>query len=337
MKHEVYDFKIRPAKILPSYLAYAIGIFLSPLKFRKIKPDLILAYDIESGIAAILIKFIYRLPFVFHFIDDYSLITGYDKKRLRYQIVRRMERIIPRIADLVVVLGVEMKNFCLDLGVPEEKLRIVANGVNNKMFRPEKKDGSVKERFGLKESKIVLFVGKINRYYQLDKVLKAASLVLAELPDTKFLFVGDGDSLDFLKNFSQDLGINNSVVFTGFRPPEEIPEIINLADVCIFSLACGTALAVLEYMACGKSVVLPEGNGPKMGVSKEIIPKDCILRVENSPKSFAQGIIFFLRNEKMAKEMGKKARELVVKLYDWDILAKKYEEAFEHVLSAGKK
>jgi len=64
----------------------------------------------------------------------------------------------------------------------------------------------------------------------------------------------------------------------------------------------------------------------------EIIPKDCVLLTENSPKGFAKGITFLLDNPEIGKEMGERAREKVVKFNDWDILAQKYEEALEEVL-----
>ncbi|MBU1486965.1 glycosyltransferase family 4 protein [bacterium] len=136
-----------------------------------------------------------------------------------------------------------------------------------------------------------------------------------------------------LKGLSKDLGIGDSVVFAGLRPPEEIPKIINLSEVCLFPLPDSSALAIFEYMACARPVVLPTGGTNKMSISKEMLPEDCLLQVESSPEEFAAGINSLLNNKIMASEIGQKARDLVVRLYDWDDLARRYQKALEEVLN----
>lgn len=107
---------------------------------------------------------------------------------------------------------------------------------------------------------------------------------------------------------------------------------INLSDVCVFPLPDDGALAIFEYMACAKAVVLPRGGTRKLEISDKIIPKDCALLVESSPEGFARGIKLLLSDEKLGEEMGRKARERVVRLHDWDTLAKKYEKVLRQVL-----
>ena len=69
-----------------------------------------------------------------------------------------------------------------------------------------------------------------------------------------------------------------------------------------------------------------------MGISGRIISEDITLQVEGSPDGFTNGIIFLLKNEEVGKEMGRKAREKVVRLHDWDIIAHKYQEALKRAL-----
>ena len=69
-----------------------------------------------------------------------------------------------------------------------------------------------------------------------------------------------------------------------------------------------------------------------MGISQKIIPDDCVLTVDATPEAFAQGITSLLNNEKSGQEMGKKAREWVVRSHDWDRLAMTYESALKKAL-----
>ena len=338
MGHEVESFAIHPPRIPNTYLAYGSGITLSPFRFRHRKPDLLLADDLESGLAAALISTIFKIPFVFDFIDDYSLIANYEGRRLRYHVLKFLERVIPVRAHFVIVVTPQIKKFCLDLGIPDKKLRVIPNGVDAEQFKPKSDDDATRKRFNVKDNKAVLFLGKINRYYNLEFVLKAIPYVLKDFPHTKFLFVGDGDYLNHLKELSHRLKIEEAVIFTGFLPPEEIPNIINLCDICVFSLPNDGALVIFEYMACAKPSVLPAGGGTKKtGISRQIIPDDCALKVENSPEGFAQGIHFLLKNKEFGERMGRLAREKVVSFHDWGMLAEEYEKTLTEFLHSSPK
>jgi len=332
MGHEVESLVINPLRIPNLYLAYGLGMAFSPFRFRKVKPDLILADNLESSIAAVLIKSIFKIPFVFNFVDDYSLIASYEGRMLRYQALKHLEKVIPELADLVIVVDPQKEQFCLDIGIPEQKLRMVPNGVDTKRFEPGIDNTTTRKELNLNGNKVVLFVGKINKYYNLEVLLKAIPYVLKGFPNTKFLFIGDGNDLNHLKELTHKLKVEAAVIFTGFLPVEEIPKIINLSNVCFYPLPNDGALAIFECMACAKPLVLPRGGTNKMGISEEIIPQDCALQVDGSPEGFAQGINFLLSNEEIGKEMGTKARERAVRLHDWNTLAKKYEKALKEVL-----
>lgn len=336
MGHEVDILVINPLKISNLYLAYGLGILFLPFqfqkKFRNVKPDLILTDNLESSMAAVLIKSIFKIPFVFNFIDDYSLIASYERRFLRYRILEYLEKVIPKLADLVITVNPQITKFCFDLGIPKQKLRMIPNGVDTDQFKPGIYCDGIQKELNSKDDKVVLFVGKINKYYGLDKILLAIPQVLKEFPKTKFIFVGDGDDIANLKELSRKQKVEKSVVFTGFRQSDEVPKIINLSDVCVFPIPVCSALAVFEYMACAKPVVLSRGGSKKMGISEEIIPEDSALQVDGTPEGFAQGLNFLLRNEEVGRQMGKKARNRVVRLHNWDILAHKYLEALKEVL-----
>ena len=263
MGHDVESFVINPLRIPNHYLAYGLGVAISPFRFGKMKPDLILADDLESSLAAVFIRSIFRVPFVFDFIDDYTLIARYDERVIRYHILRYLERKIPVLADLVIVATPQIRKFCREEGIPEKKLRLIPNGVDTERFKPGVDDGAMRKRFHLKDNKVILFVGKINKYYNLEVIFRAIPDVLKDFPDTKFLFVGDGNYLDHLRALSHKLKIEEAVIFTGFLPPEEIPAITSPSTLCVFSLPNDGALAIYEYLACAKPLVLPRGGRRK--------------------------------------------------------------------------
>jgi glycosyltransferase involved in cell wall biosynthesis len=331
----VEQFCIRPVRTPNVYLSYGLGIVLSPLRFRNRGFDALLTDNIESAVAAVMMKWLFGIPFVFEFIDDYGLIASYSQRRLksmRVFLLRCFESLIPRLADMVIVKGEKMKQFCLETGVPERKLKIIPDGIDLDLFRPDRRNTTLKDRLHLAGAKIVLFRGKLNRYYRVNVILEAVPVVLERFPTAKFIFVGDGDDFRNLKCLAQQLEIEGSVVFTGFVPQEQLPHYINMADVCLCSLPVSTALSLLEYGACGRPVIMPRGGTKIVGTSHELIKKDCVVLVEHSPEGFASGINFLLENANVALEMGRRAREHIVLSYGWRTIAQVYEEVLQDVL-----
>lgn len=324
MGHEVEELEIKPVGVAWPYLSYSIGALLSLFKFREMRADIIIADNMECSLLAVLIKRLFGTPFVFDFIDDYSKIIEYDGQNLRQALAKRLERIVPKLADTVIAVDPEKETFCRGLGVAPEKVVMVPNGCDSDMFKPQEKDLSLAQELGVHSKKVVTFVGKLNSYYELDAVIKAIPQVVSQVPELKVLFVGEGKDLGALQRLVRELRVEDLVSFAGPYSHEEIPRIINLSDVCILPIPAGSALVLYEYMACEKPVIAPKGGTEKMGVSRELFPDECVLRVEKTPHGFAQGMIYLLENRDAALRMGQEARKMVSTSFTWDTLSRAY-------------
>jgi glycosyltransferase involved in cell wall biosynthesis len=329
---DVMPLDIRPARVPNHYLAYGLGIVLAPWRFRRVKADVVLADDLESGLAAVLLKFIYRVPLVFNFLDDYALIASYEGRGLRSRVLAFLEKAVPRLADGVIVVDTPKERFFQAAGLPSRKIKLVANGADLDAFGPASGDRRLRSKLGLGTARTVLFVGKMNRYYELGTVVRAIPSVVERFPRTKFVFVGDGDDRASLQESARRLGVERSTVFAGFQPAADIPRIINLADVCVFPLPDSSALAIFEYMACAKAVVLPDDGTAKMAIPRDMIPENCAVQVPATPEGFARGILDLLEDPNKARRIGANARKLVVRRYDWNILARQFRAALTDFL-----
>lgn len=329
MGHEVEELEITPWKTRWLYLSYLVGMLGAFRKFRNVRPSVIVTEDLESSLLAICIKLVFRTPFVFDFMDDYSRIVKHDGQSLRYLLARWLERVVPRIADCIIVADTTKMDFCLRSGIPREKLFLIPNGYDDEIFKPSGGDSALAATLGIGLHNTIVFVGKLNSYYNIEVIIKSMKLVTSIIPDAQLVLVGEGKHLLHLQALSRKLSVNHCVRFVGSYPHPDIPKIINLSDVCILPLPAASALILYEYMGCGKAVVAPRGGTDKMGIPEEMFPEDCLLKVDNSPEGFAEGIIHLLHNKDIAAKMGLKAMEMVSKYYKWNSLSGRYMKVLE--------
>jgi glycosyltransferase involved in cell wall biosynthesis len=333
--HTIVRHQLTPVRISSKYLSYGIGAIFSIARFNKSVCDVLVADNIESAAAAMLIKIIYGTPFVFDMIDDYSAITRHDGFRMRHMLIRMFEKMLPRLADAVIVVDEHKRRYSLKLGVQKEKIAFIPVGTDTGQFCPDLQPVDPLGQDTPGNNRIVLYAGKINKYYCHETIIEAVPHVLSKFPDVKFVFIGEGDNVRKLKDLCRILKIDDSVVFTGFKKPEEIPSFIAAADICVFPLPDSSALAIYEYMACGKPAVVPGESNEKMGINDDIIPSDCIAKAENSPQGFAETINRLLSDSRLQESIGRKARQFA-EAFDWNDLTSRYETALDSVVKDGK-
>ncbi len=336
MGHDVEELEITPWKTRWLYLSYLVGMVRAFIRFRKIRPAVIVTEDIESSFLGIFIKMVFRTPFVFDFIDDYSRIIRYDGQSLRYLMARWLEKVVPRMADCVIVADSAKLAFCLGIGVPREKLFLIPNGYNPDIFKPDSKDAVFAAKLGIDPQNVIVFVGKLNRYYNLEVIIESMRRVISVVPNAQLVLVGEGNHMQQLQTLCRDLGVTHCVQFVGSHAHTDIPKVINLSDICVLPLPAGSALILYEYMGCGKAVVAPKGGTEKMGIPEEMFPEDCLLRVENTPDGFAEGILHLLNNRDVASKIGTKAREMVARSHTWESLSRQYMKVLQKTASGGR-
>lgn len=110
------------------------------------------------------------------------------------------------------------------------------------------------------EAPLVGTVANFKAHKGYDVLLRAVIQVRKAIPEVRFVFAGVGPMEDQLKEQATSLGLNETVVFAGFR--EDVPRL--MASLDAFTLASrqeGLAIALLEALAVGKPVVVTDVGG----------------------------------------------------------------------------
>jgi D-inositol-3-phosphate glycosyltransferase len=221
-----------------------------------------------------------------------------------------------------IIVATENEKFDLAryYGAEPEKIGVVPCGVNMELFQPVDKT-LARQKLGLNDEKILLFVGRIDPLKGIDNLIKTIPL-LKNYPNLKLVVVGGDENsraeLEGLKKLAEELNIRESVDFRGLVKQEQLPYFYSAADVCVVpSYYESFGMVPLEALACGTPVVATD-----VGDLKHIIRQGetgCIV-ADNSPENLAAGIASILNQPSPDIESTLAVRASVSR-WDWANIA----------------
>jgi glycosyltransferase involved in cell wall biosynthesis len=239
-----------------------------------------------------------------------ALIRSYELTLGRY-IVRR--------SDHVTCVSHAVAEHARHIGGHSTPVTVIPNGVDASLFHPRPERN--------KSGETVLFVGRLVPNKGPETLIQAAPLVLAQHPKAQFLMVGDGPLRARLEGQARKLGLGEAVQFLGIR--KDVPQLMREAALLVRPSSLeGMPLVVLEAMASAIPVVTtPVGGTPELvtdGVHGILVPV-------GSSTALAQAIVRLLDDRPLAREMGRRGRELVKDGYTWDAVVDQTERAYNEV------
>ncbi|HEX9262302.1 MAG TPA: glycosyltransferase family 4 protein, partial [Candidatus Bathyarchaeia archaeon] len=128
----------------------------------------------------------------------------------------KLEAESARAADFVAAVSKYSAKRATQLyNVDETKIRVAPNGVDPDRFKPAQNEEALRERFGLEQNKVVLFVGRLIPRKGLHFLVNTASQIVKELENVKFVLVGDGPLRAHLESSLAALGLSKHFLFLG--------------------------------------------------------------------------------------------------------------------------
>ncbi len=171
--------------------------------------------------------------------------------------------------------------------------------------------------------------------YGIDILIKAFKIVVQRNPcvDVELIIVGDGPNRIEYEELVIKLGLEKKVRFEGKVLNEKLPEYYNRFSLSVFASVLNSesfGVVAVEAMACECPVITSDADGftevVKDGETGLIIPKRDV-------EATANAIQRFIDHPELREEMGKKGRERVLELYDWeknvDTMIKIYNRIYE--------
>lgn len=177
--------------------------------------------------------------------------------------------------------------------------------------------------------KTLLYMGRVSYEKSIDQVIKAAHIVKKTIPNIKLIIVGDGPEKENLIKLSEDLGLQNNIVFTGFIYGDELIKTLQTGDIFLSgSKSENMPLAVLECMAIGLPILSVSSLGMVEIVKDN---ENGFLLSPDNPEEMAEKINELLNDSQKLENFSKKSRELSLLYSDTDY-AKKLIKIYEKLI-----
>ena len=304
---------------------YIIGILRLAYLMKKMQIDIVHTHLYRANIAGRIAAKLAGVPVIIaneHNIDSWKKFPQ-----------KLNDRVLAGITNKIIVVSNAVKDFYINkIGIPEDKITTIYNGVDIPKFQIHVDINKKKKEFGIKSSeKIITIIGRLHQQKGHCYFLKAAQIIVKKKPNVKFLIVGDGPLGSQLRDMSNDLKISKNVIFAGLR--NDIPQILAMSDISVLtSLREGFSITVLESMAAGKPVI-----ATNVGGNSEIIEhgKTGFIIQPKSPEDMALYSLNLINNQELAKRMGQEAEKRVLN-FSIDRMVEKTENLYKFLIHSVK-
>lgn len=308
-------------------------------------PDVVIATSPQLlvGAAGLFISRVRSLPFVFEVRDLWpeSLVAvgQTTSDSLVYSLLERLSRLLYKRADHIVVDGEHKRSVLMDLGVSQDKIDTVRNGVADEFcLDPASAEtrrirDDVRMQYGWTGRFIAMYSGTIGMAHGLETILMVADR-LRNYPELVFVILGEGADKEKLIQRVNQLSLPN-VAYLGKQPRDRIPAYLAAADVCIIPLRRSpvfrTAIPskLFEAMGAGKPIVLAVE-----GEAEEILAesKAGIAVPPESPREMAEALMTLWHHPKLCREFGLNGRRAAINNFTRSKQAASYVAILEKVM-----
>jgi len=332
-----YDNKQSSARRILAFLAF---MFLSTREALRIRDaDVVFATStpLTTGFVGMVARYARRVPFVFEVRDiwpESAVQFGALKNPLLIFVAAAWERMFYHAAGCIVAISPRMaERLRARLGFQARKVRVIPLGADYGLFARAEPDLAWRHEHGLEGKVVAVYAGAHGRVNALSWVLEAAAR-LKDLPDVRFVLIGDGVLKPRLTEQAQALGLQN-VLFLAPVPKERLAAILKACDLGLMTLdnypVFDTALPnkFMDYLAAGLPVLL-NFDGQAGWLAEE---EGCgVVVPPEDPEAMAEAIRDLAGDAARRREMGRRAQVVAKHRFD----RRRLVEVFEATLAGAR-
>jgi glycosyltransferase involved in cell wall biosynthesis len=231
-----------------------------------------------------------------------------------------------RSADAIITVS-EYERDLLErrFHLDRKRIRYIPNGIDIEKFR------NLKKRDHSKNSQIILYVGRLEKYKGVQHIIEALPKIVG-VENCELHIVGDGNYKEELISIARRLKMTNHVTFLGKVSETELIDEYLSSDLFVMpSQYEAFCIALAEAMAYTLPVIATRVGGiPELietGINGFLIdypPDGDIL---------AKKVIYLLENKEVSRKRGLEGRDHVLSRFSWRSSAEKLLEVYKDLVT----
>ena len=242
-----------------------------------------------------------------------------------FRTIRPMIRWTLSNAAGVISVSNSLGKAIADLGFPENRVRIIGNGIDPARFSPVD-PFQARTRLNLPQTgPIVVSVGALIPRKGFHFLIPALARIAARFPGLRLYILGEGEYRAKLEAQARELGIHDHVFLPGNIPNEELRYWFSASTVsCLVSSREGWPNVLQESLACGTPVVATN----LWGAPEVIVSSDLGLLVEQNVEAIAAALDVALNKSWDRAAIARHAGERT-----WEVVAKELNDYLSTIIS----
>lgn len=281
-----------------------------------------------------------NLPFVYILQDIFpdSLIgTNLAKKNgLLWKIGRAVEKFTYKHADKIIVISEDFKKNIMAKGVPEGKIVVVNNWVDQNAVIDIPRDKNILlDNYNLDRSKFYLeYSGNIGLTQNMDMLLEIMKELQKEQPDIRLVLIGEGAYKKHVEEIIKREGLTN-VDMLPFQPYDQISEVFSLGDVGLVISKSGVGSNSVpsktwSIMSASRPVLANFDENELKGI---ISNNNCgIFTKAGDKKAFKDAIVRLYNDREFCKNAGRNGRKYIMDNLTREVGTQKYVDTLKCVV-----
>ncbi|MGH2639571.1 MAG: glycosyltransferase family 4 protein [Rhabdochlamydiaceae bacterium] len=244
------------------------------------------------------------------------------------------EHISTAFADHIVTTGPLFEELLVQRGVPAKKITSILNSADPALFPAERRCSPPFDVASEEERPFILmYHGTIEQRNGLETALRACALARATVPHLRLDIQGGGGHLPTLKRLAQELGLQDTVLFTGSVTVDKLVDFVVHGDVGIIPYQRDGFMDIVlptkayEFAWMGRAMIASDTRAMRSMFRQEAV----VLCEPDKPEAFADAIIDLYQHPEKRSHMIHCAAE-DYETYRWEVMAKLYQHLLEALL-----
>ncbi len=220
-----------------------------------------------------------------------------------------------------------------ELGCEPQRVHLHQWGVDAESFNPRLRSDKMREQLLGDGKLLVTCVRNLRPLYDLPTLLRAVPAVLAELPQSRFLLVGEGLQRRELEALAVDLGIQEQVTFAGGVDRDMVAQLLACSDAVVDTIHSrpgggGLGMALLEAMASGAPPVI----AAKPWADGVVVEGETGYQFHGGDAAdLTEKLLTLLRNPER-RALGQRCREMVLRRFNWEQSVTEIESLYRELI-----